>query len=146
MIASTKSGEIMNTMLEKETRIETLLAQLTLPEKVSLMAGANFWETVAIPRLGIPSIKVSDGPNGARGAGSFVGSSVTAACFPVGVALASSWDVELITEVGAALGQEAKTKGAQMLLAPTVNIHRSPLNGRNFEYLCLQKGHIIANS
>ena len=133
MIASTKSGEIMNTMLEKETRIETLLAQLTLPEKVSLMAGANFWETVAIPRLGIPSIKVSDGPNGARGAGSFVGSSVTAACFPVGVALASSWDVDLIQEVGAALGQEAKTKGAQMLLAPTVNIHRSPLNGRNFE-------------
>ncbi len=123
----------MNNTLEQQSRIESLLAQLTLPEKVSLMAGANFWETVAIPRLGIPSIKVSDGPNGARGAGSFVGSSVTAACFPVGVALASSWDRDLIFEVGAALGQEAKTKGAQMLLAPTVNIHRSPLNGRNFE-------------
>jgi beta-glucosidase len=111
----------MNNTLEKQSRIESLLAQLTLPEKVSLMAGANFWETVAIPRLGIPSIKVSDGPNGARGAGSFVGSSVTAACFPVGVALASSWDRALIQEVGAALGQEAKTKGAKMLLAPTVS-------------------------
>ena len=121
------------TILEKEDRVEALLAQLTLEEKVSLMAGANFWETVAIPRLGIPSIKVSDGPNGARGAGSPFGSSVTAACFPVGVALASSWDRDLIEQVGAALGQEAKTKGAQMLLAPTVNIHRSPLNGRNFE-------------
>jgi beta-glucosidase len=123
----------MNSTLEKESRIETLLAQLTLSEKVSLMAGANFWETVAIPRLGIPSIKVSDGPNGARGGGSIVGSSVSAACFPVGVALASSWDTDLISQVGAALGQETKTKGAQMLLAPTVNIHRSPLNGRNFE-------------
>ncbi len=123
----------MNNTLEKQDGIESLLAQLTLPEKVSLMAGANFWETVAIPRLGIPSIKVSDGPNGARGGGSIVGSSVTAACFPVGVALASSWDTTLIEEVGAALGQEAKTKGAKMLLAPTVNIHRSPLNGRNFE-------------
>ncbi len=122
----------MNT-LEQQDRIESLLAQLTLTEKVSLMAGANFWETVAIPRLGIPSIKVSDGPNGARGGGSLVSSGVTAACFPVGVALASSWDRDLMFEVGAALGQEAKSKGAQMLLAPTVNIHRSPLNGRNFE-------------
>ncbi len=123
----------MNNTLEKQNRVESLLAQLTLPEKVSLMAGANFWETVAIPRLGIPSIKVSDGPNGARGGGSLVGTSVTAACFPVGVALASSWDRDLMFEVGVALAQEAKTKGAQMLLAPTVNIHRSPLNGRNFE-------------
>jgi beta-glucosidase len=123
----------MNNTLEKQSRIESLLAQLTLSEKVSLMAGANFWETVAIPRLGIPSIKVSDGPNGARGGGSLVGSSVTAACFPVGVALASSWDRDLMFEVGVALGQETKTKGAKMLLAPTVNIHRSPLNGRNFE-------------
>ena len=122
----------MNT-LEQQSRIESLLTQLTLPEKVSLMAGANFWETVAIPRLGIPSIKVSDGPNGARGGGSLVGSIVTAACFPVGVALASSWDRDLIFEVGVALAEETKTKGAHMLLAPTVNIHRSPLNGRNFE-------------
>jgi beta-glucosidase len=123
-----------NTALEpSEARIENLLKDMTLEEKVSLLAGANFWETVAIPRLGIPSIKVSDGPNGARGSGSLAGSKTTAACFPVGVALASSWDTDLITEVGVALGQEAKTKGAQMLLAPTVNIHRSPLNGRNFE-------------
>ena len=129
----------MNTTAENaapqnpESRIEALLKDMTLEEKVSLLAGANFWETVPIPRLGIPSIKVSDGPNGARGGGSIVGSSVTAACFPVGVALASSWDTDLIAEIGAALGQESKTKGAQMLLAPTVNIHRSPLNGRNFE-------------
>ncbi len=129
----------MNTAAENaapqnpESRIESLLKDMTLEEKVSLLAGANFWETVPIPRLGIPAIKVSDGPNGARGGGSIVGSSVTAACFPVGVALASSWDANLIAEIGAALGQEARTKGASMLLAPTVNIHRSPLNGRNFE-------------
>jgi beta-glucosidase len=78
------------------------------------------------------AIKVIDGPNGARGGGIRDGG-VTAACFPVGIALASTWNTALIEEVGRALGEEAKTKGAHILLAPTVNIHRSPLNGRNFE-------------
>jgi beta-glucosidase len=118
-------------------RVDSLLRQLTLEEKVALLAGASMWTTVPVQRSlegvpdGIPALKVTDGPNGARG-GIFEGGT-KAACFPVGIALAATWNTALIEEVGRALGQEVKTKGAQVLLAPTVNIHRSPLNGRNFE-------------
>jgi beta-glucosidase len=112
-------------------RIEGLLGQLTLEEKVSMLAGADTWRTVAVERLGIPSLKMSDGPNGARG-DAFSGG-VTAAAFPAGTVLASTWNTALVERVGQALAQETKTKGAQVLLGPTVNIHRSPLGGRNFE-------------
>lgn len=113
-------------------RVEALLAEMTLEEKVSLLAGASMWYTVPVERLDIPAIKVTDGPNGARGDGELIGG-VHAACFPVGIALAATWNTDLINQVGVALGEEARTKGAHFLLAPTVNIHRSPLNGRNFE-------------
>lgn len=112
--------------------VDELLRQMTLREKVSMLAGSDMWHTTPIERLGIPAVKVTDGPNGARGGGSFT-NGVKAACFPVGIALASTWNVDLVERVGQALGQEARTKGAGVLLAPTVNIHRSPLNGRNFE-------------
>lgn len=115
-----------------ETQIDALLAAMTLEEQVALLAGATSWTTVPIERLGIPTLKVSDGPNGARGAGDLSGG-VPAACFPVGIALASSWNPDLVEQVGRAIGEEALTKGARVLLAPTVNIHRTPLNGRNFE-------------
>jgi len=88
-------------------------------------------EAEALAKLGIPAIKVTDGPNGARGS-SFKGK-VTSACFPVSIALASTWNTALVERVGAALGEETKTKGAHILLAPTVNIHRHPLGGRHFE-------------
>lgn len=113
-------------------QIEALLELMTLEEQVSLLAGADFWTTVPIPRLGIPAIKVTDGPNGARGGGSLVGS-VKAASFPVGIALAATWNPRLVEEIGQALAEEALSKGARVLLAPTVNVHRSTLNGRNFE-------------
>jgi beta-glucosidase len=113
-------------------RIEALLEAMTLDEQVALLAGADFWTTVPVPRLGIPAIKVSDGPNGARGGGSLVGG-VPAASFPVGIALGAAWNPALVEEIGAALAEEALSKGARVLLAPTVNIHRSTLNGRNFE-------------
>jgi beta-glucosidase len=119
--------------LEPEAHIDALLQAMTSDEKALLLAGASIWTTHAIERLGIPSIKVSDGPNGARGGEGFVGGHVTSACFPVGIALASTWNPGLIERIGQALGEEAQSKGAQMLLAPTVNMHRSPLNGRNFE-------------
>ena len=114
------------------TDIERLLDQLTLDEQVSLLAGADFWRTVPIPRLNIPSLKVSDGPAGVRGGGALVGGTPTAA-FPVGIALGASWNVDLLREVGAALAREAHDKGAGVLLAPTINLFRSTLNGRNFE-------------
>ena len=113
-------------------RIDRLLDQLTLEEQVSLLSGRDFWSVPAIPRLGIGALKVTDGPNGARGGGSLIGG-VKSAAFPVGIALGATWNEGLLREIGAALAEEVKSKGAQMLLAPTVNIHRSVTNGRNFE-------------
>ncbi|WP_293910645.1 glycoside hydrolase family 3 C-terminal domain-containing protein [Deinococcus sp.] len=113
-------------------RIDELLTQLTLAEQVSLLAGADHWTTVPVPRLNIPPVKVTDGPAGARGAGSFV-SGVATAAFPCGIALGSTWDAPLLREVGAALANEARLKNAGVLLAPTLNLFRSSLNGRNFE-------------
>ncbi|HZO74716.1 MAG TPA: glycoside hydrolase family 3 C-terminal domain-containing protein [Ktedonobacteraceae bacterium] len=112
--------------------IENLLGQMTLQEKVSLLAGTNMWYTVPIERLGIPSLKMTDGPNGARGAGSFTGGTKTTA-FPAEISLASTWNTELVERIGQALADETRMKGAQVLLGPTVNIQRSPLGGRNFE-------------
>ena len=112
-------------------RIEQLLTQMTLEEKISMLAGADNWTTVPLERLGIPAIKVTDGPNGARGAYGTMGP--TSVCTPVGVALAATWNPELVQQIGSVLGEEVRAKGAHILLAPTVNIHRSPLAGRNFE-------------
>ena len=115
-----------------ESRIDALVDALTVEEAISLLAGKDTWTTVPVQRLGIPSIKVSDGPNGARGGGSLLGG-VTAAAFPVGIALGATWNVSLVAEVGEALAYEAQSKGARALLGPTVNMHRSTTNGRNFE-------------
>jgi beta-glucosidase len=112
--------------------IENVLNQMTLREKVSMLAGTNTWYTVPVERLGIPSLKMTDGPNGARGAGGFT-QGVRATCFPAEISLASTWDKDLVERVGQALAHEAKMKSAQVLLGPTVNIQRSPLGGRNFE-------------
>ncbi|GAB4209506.1 MAG: glycoside hydrolase family 3 C-terminal domain-containing protein [Roseiflexaceae bacterium] len=114
-------------------RIEALLDAMTLEEQVSLLAGASFWLTAPVERLGVPAIKVTDGPNGARGGGSSLVGGVPSACFPAGVSLASTWNTALVEQIGRALAEEARAKGARVLLAPTVNIHRSPLGGRNFE-------------
>jgi beta-glucosidase len=113
-------------------RIEHLADQMTLDEKVSILSGEDFWSVPSIPRLGIGKLRVSDGPNGARGGGSLIGG-VKSASFPVGIALGATWNVDLVKQIGAALADEVKSKGAHMLLAPTVNIHRSVTNGRNFE-------------
>ncbi|EFX05115.1 glycoside hydrolase family 3 domain containing protein [Grosmannia clavigera kw1407] len=113
------------------TDVNAVLAKLTLEEKISLLAGANFWETVPIASKGVPALKVSDGPNGARG-GTFSGG-VTSACFPAACSVASTFDVDIARRIGVALGEETHTKGARVLLAPTVCIHRHPLGGRNFE-------------
>jgi beta-glucosidase len=112
-------------------KIEQLIAQMTFEEKVSLLAGADMWHTVPIERLGIPAIKVTDGPNGARGAAGSTGP--TSACTPCGAALGATWNTALVEEVGKLLAEEVKAKGAHILLAPTVNIHRAPNAGRNFE-------------
>ncbi|KAG5784644.1 hypothetical protein H9Q73_001708 [Fusarium xylarioides] len=104
------------------------LARLTL---VSLLTAADFWRTKAIPEKGIPSIKTTDGPNGARG-GIFVGGT-KAALFPCGISLAATWNKDLLYQVGQHLALEVRARSAEMLLAPTVCMHRHPLGGRNFE-------------
>ncbi|KAK4235178.1 glycoside hydrolase superfamily [Achaetomium macrosporum] len=110
---------------------DAILRSLTLDEKISLLAGANFWETVGIPSKGVPSIKMTDGPNGCRGAD--IDGDIKAACFPAASNVAATFDPDLARRIGAALAEEARTKGAQVLLGPTVCCHRHPLGGRNFE-------------
>ncbi len=125
------------------SRIEQLADQMTLEEQVSLLSGADFWSLPAIERLGVGKLRVTDGPNGARGGGSLIGG-VKSAAFPVGIALGASWNVRLLNEVGVALAEEVKSKGAHVSLAPTVNLHRSVTNGRNFE--CYSEDPVLTAS
>jgi beta-glucosidase len=111
--------------------IEELIKRMTVEEKISLLAGADLWHTVAVPRLGIPPIKMTDGPNGARGAWGNLGPKSDLP--PVGIALGATWNTELVEKIGAILAEEVRAKGAHILLGPTVNIHRTPIAGRNFE-------------
>ncbi|CAK7217253.1 hypothetical protein SEUCBS140593_003146 [Sporothrix eucalyptigena] len=118
-------------MKPTEIDIEAVLAQLSLDEKVALLSGIDGWHTKAIPRLGVPSVRMSDGPNGVRGTRFFNG--VPAACLPCETALGATFDQDLIRQLGQLLGQECKAKGAHVLLGPTINIQRGPLGGRGFE-------------
>ncbi|HSJ87481.1 MAG TPA: glycoside hydrolase family 3 C-terminal domain-containing protein [Anaerolineales bacterium] len=113
------------------SHIDDLLSQMTIEEKISMLAGADLWSSVPVPRLNIPQFKTTDGPNGARGAwGSMASPSVAT---PVGIALGATWNPALVEKVGNVLADELEAKGAHILLAPTVNIHRTPIAGRNFE-------------
>jgi beta-glucosidase len=117
----------------------SLRHELTLEEKASLCLGSDFWHTAPVPRLGIPATTLSDGPHGLRRQpeeGDHVGisGSLPATCFPTASALGSSFDPELVRRVGEALGAEARAQDVQVLLGPGINIKRSPLCGRNFEY------------
>ncbi len=119
---------------------EASVSDLTLEEKASLTSGASFWYTKPVERVGIPAIMVTDGPHGLRkqregGDHLGLGDSVPATCFPPAVGLGSSWDVDLIHRVGEALGTETAIENVAVLLGPGINIKRSPLCGRNFEYL-----------
>ena len=111
-------------------RIESLISELTLEEKVSILSGSTAWHTTGVPRLNIPRVKMTDGPIGARGDSV---SGATSACFPSASCLSSSWDKENVEDVARAIGVEAKSKDADVLLGPTINLHRHPLGGRHFE-------------
>ncbi|OHW99425.1 beta-glucosidase [Colletotrichum incanum] len=111
--------------------VEDVLKKLTVSEKVDLLAGIDFWHTKALPKHNIPSIRLSDGPNGVRGTKFFNG--IKAACFPCGTALGATFNTELLEEAGKKMGEEAKLKGAHCILGPTINMQRSPLGGRGFE-------------
>ncbi|MFP4394038.1 MAG: beta-glucosidase [Anaerolineales bacterium] len=120
-----------------EAKIQDILDQMTLEEKATLCTGASPWETVAIERLGVPAIIVSDGPHGVRRVAdlnTIVSESLPATCFPTASAQASTWNVDLVREMGAALGEESVALGVDVLLGPGNNMKRSPRCGRNFEY------------
>lgn len=120
-------------------RVEQWLSQMTLEEKAAYVAGADMWKTPAIPRLGIESLYMYDGTNGIRKPGStdelgIFGDNAPAICYPTGSALGSSWNTDLLEEIGRALGAEGKHMDVDLLLGPGINMKRSPLAGRNFEY------------
>ena len=110
--------------------VNTLIEKLSLEEKISLLTGFNSWYSNKIPRLRIPSIKMSDGPNGVRGDST---SGKSSACFPCPISMGSTWNKKLIKKIGTALGEEALDKDVDVLLGPTINLHRHPLGGRHFE-------------
>src|SRR6516162_6937510 len=117
------------------SRAKSIIAEMTLEEKTKILSGDGWWRTHAIERVGIPSISLSDGPHGLRKVeGGGLQTGVPATCFPTASAIASSWDTELIREVGIALAEECQANDVQILLGPGVNMKRSPLGGRNFEY------------
>lgn len=115
-------------------RVDDLIKRLTLEEKATLFAGKDMWHFNGVERLGIPPIEMTDCGHGITVIldenGNYIG---CATCFPTAVAQAATWNREIITELGSALGREARATGSTLLLAPMVNIHRSPLGGRNYE-------------
>lgn len=120
--------------------LKALIGQMTLEEKASLCSGSDFWHTQGIERLGIPAVMVTDGPHGLRkqaGEADHLGlnDSVEAVCFPAGCATGSSFDPDLLEHMGQVLGDECQAEDVSILLGPAVNIKRSPLCGRNFEYI-----------
>ena len=118
---------------------QNLIFQMTLEEKCYLMSGKDFWQTRSVERLGVPNMTLSDGPHGIRkqaGEGDQLGlnPSLPATCFPTAATVANSWDPALGEEIGAHLGEEAASQGVCVILGPGLNVKRSPLCGRNFEY------------
>lgn len=113
------------------SHIDDLLSQMTLDEKISMLAASDLWYSTPVPRLNIPFFQVADGPNGVRGVWSKM--SPTSAATPVGTALGATWNPKLVEKIGNVLADDVKAKNGNILLAPTVNIHRTPIAGRNFE-------------
>ena len=130
-----------NTALPVDQRVADLLRQMTLEEKATMLSGSGWMESAPIVRLGIPAIKMADGPMGVRswaGSSAITNSSsnpvkVETTAFPSGIAMAATWDTALVQREGHAIAQEVKALGRDMILGPTININRVPLWGRNFE-------------
>jgi beta-glucosidase len=110
-----------------ENRVDSILAKMTVEGKITILGGVNDFYTRPIPRLGIPSLRMSDGPMAVHDYG-------PTEADPAGIALAASWDTDLARRVGTATGRDARARGVHFILAPGMNIHRAPMCGRNFEY------------
>ena len=118
--------------------VKKIISEMTLSEKAAIVAGTDFMFTNPIPRLGVPSLRMSDGPHGLRvqieGGDNGVSESLPATSFPTAATTASGWDPENLKKIGAAIAEECRYYGVHVLLGPGVNIKRNPLCGRNFEY------------
>lgn len=125
--AGAAAQEKKQSAAEVEARVNALLTQLTLDEKLMLLGGEKDFYTKAIPRVGIPALRMSDGPMGVHDYGATT-------AYPAGVALAASWDESLAKRVGVSMGMDARARGVHFILGPGMNIYRAPMNGRNFEY------------
>jgi beta-glucosidase len=121
LISSPPAGNV-------EARVESLLNQMTLEEKIDLLGGVDGFFLRGVPRLNFPRLKMADGPIGVRNFG-------PATTMAGGIALAATWNPTLAERVGTEIGRDARAKGVHFLLGPGVNIYRAPMNGRNFEYL-----------
>lgn len=110
---------------------------------MSLLPGRDVWSGPGVDRLGLGSLRVTHGPNGARGGGSPIGG-VASAAFPVGIALGATWDQEVAGEVGAAMAAEARSKSAHVLLGPTINLRRTRTNGRTSE--CVSEDLVLTGA
>ncbi|MFQ9015389.1 MAG: beta-glucosidase family protein [Lacrimispora saccharolytica] len=122
-----------------ERNVKEIVSQMTLEEKAGMCSGKDFWHLKSVERLGIPEVMVSDGPHGLRKQAENadhlgINESIKAVCFPTACATACSFDRDLLEEMGSALGKECQAENVSVLLGPAVNIKRSPLCGRNFEY------------
>src|SRR5437016_14564562 len=112
---------------DTEDRVESILKQMSLEEKIDLLGGMDGFFIRGVPRLNFPRLKMADGPIGVRNFG-------PATTMAGGIALAATWDLALAERVGTEIGRDARAKGVHFLLGPAVNIYRAPMNGRNFEY------------
>jgi len=120
-----QNSQASNTEVEK--RVDAILGKMTLDEKITIIGGINDFYIQAIPRLGLPELRMSDGPLGVHDYG-------PTTAYPAGISLAASWDTELARRVGESMGRDARARGVHFILAPGMNIYRAPMNGRNFEY------------
>src|SRR5712692_4081723 len=121
------AASLLRPSIEVEQRVESILRQMTLEEKIDLLGGVDGFFIRDVSRLKLPRFRMADGPVGVRNFG-------PATAMAGGIGLAATWNLPLAERVGTEIGRDARSKGANFLLGPGVNIYRSPLNGRNFEY------------
>src|SRR5436853_1710031 len=127
-LISMKAQSLAPVIRDTEDRVESILKQMTLEEKIDLLGGIDSFFIRGVPRLGVPRLKMADGPIGVRNYG-------PATTMAGGIALAATWNPALAERVGTQIGRDARAKGVHFLLGPGVNIYRAPMNGRNFDYL-----------
>src|SRR5258706_10614471 len=128
LVLITTAALLAQSQIDIDKRVESILSRMTLEEKITYIGGINDFFIRPIARVGIPELKMSDGPMGVHDYG-------PTTAYPAGIALAATWDTDLAQRVGTMMGDDARARGVHFILAPAMNIYRAPMCGRNFEYL-----------